>query len=487
MNQLQTPLFDTLERFYQQNTVSYHVPGHKSGQVFLEKGKDLYRSLLQIDVTELTGLDDLHAPVGPIREAEILLAELYGVKYSYFLVNGTTVGILAMILATCNERDRVLVQRNCHKSVLHALMLANVEPIFLAPTVLEDWSVAGGVDGKLVSEALEKYPDTKAIILTYPNYYGHAQDLSDIVALAHEKGIPVLVDEAHGAHFTLGHPFPESSITKGADIVVHSAHKTLPAMTMGSFLHINSSIVDVERVEFYLQMLQSSSPSYPIIASLDLARAYLASYSKQDLKFLIDEINRFKEALSAIPEIKVLNKVPKSVKQDPLKLNIQSTCGLSGYKLQSLLEKKGIFTELADTRNILFVLPLLKNSEKYPFGETADKIRTAVRGQSGPYVDFSNFQWMELEKISTLAFSYAKMKQATKEQVHFDEAIGKIAGEMIIPYPPGIPLIVAGEQISAKKMIILQQLLDQHARFHGGTGLAQRKVDIFNEDIFSDF
>ncbi|MFJ8263840.1 aminotransferase class I/II-fold pyridoxal phosphate-dependent enzyme [Rummeliibacillus sp. NPDC094406] len=481
MNQLHTPLFDVLENFYIQNKVSYHVPGHKNGQIFLEKAKSLYEPLLSVDATELTGLDDLHAPEGPIRDAESLLAELYGVMNSYFLVNGSTVGNLAMILATCGEGDTVLVQRNCHKSVLHGLMLANVKPVFLAPGFHKEWGVAGGVDSKIVLEALELYPDSKAIILTYPNYYGLAHDLTDIITFAHKKNIPVLVDEAHGAHFKLSSPFPKSSLDMGADVVIHSAHKTLPAMTMGSYLHINSLLVDVNRVEFYLQMLQSSSPSYPIMGSLDLARAYLSSYSQADQDSLIKEISQFKVGLSSISEIEVLEH-SEDVWIDPLKISIRSKCGLSGYELQALLEEKGIYSELADPQNVLFVLPLLKKGEFYPFDKTTTLIKSAVKDQKGKQNNESNYYWLETDKITTLSLSYSKMKQTKIMQVTFNEAIGKISGEMVIPYPPGIPLIMSGEKITSEKISILENLLSLHSRFHGGTALANRKLVVYEED-----
>jgi arginine/lysine/ornithine decarboxylase len=328
MDQKWTPLYDALMRHKEQKPVSFHVPGHKNGQIFNEKARLVFESILTIDMTEISGLDDLHSPDGPILEAEQLLAELYQVKSSYFLVNGSTVGNLAMILATCEKSDVVLVQRNCHKSVLHGLMLAEVEPVFIAPEIDEEWGLAGGVRLKDLQEALQAYPQTKAIILTHPTYHGQSNELTEIVSIAHKKNIPVLVDEAHGAHFILGSPFPESAIKAGADVVVHSAHKTLPAMTMGSYLHVNSELINENRVAFYLQMLQSSSPSYPIMASLDLARAYLASFSAENKEILLKKISSFRDELKQIKDIDVMEGTNDRL--DPLKITIRSKMGLSG-------------------------------------------------------------------------------------------------------------------------------------------------------------
>ena len=294
MNHTQYPLYEALLQHAQKKTISFHVPGHKDGQVFQTEVASIFQPLLSIDLTELTGLDDLHSPDGPILEAEKLLADLYQVKESYFLVNGSTAGNLAMIMAACDEDQIVLVQRNCHKSVLHAIQLAKAKPIFLEPEYKTDWKIAASVHYDTVKKALQLYPEAKALILTYPNYYGIAYDIKAMVGLAHQQDIPVLVDEAHGAHFIIGKPFPPSSAALGADIVVQSAHKTLPAMTMGSYLHFNSKLIDVNKVKDYLHIFQSSSPSYPIMASLDLARGYLAGYDSNDLTYLLTEVSEFK-------------------------------------------------------------------------------------------------------------------------------------------------------------------------------------------------
>ncbi|MGE7880008.1 aminotransferase class I/II-fold pyridoxal phosphate-dependent enzyme [Peribacillus muralis] len=478
MNQLQTPLFDAMSAFYKNKPISLHVPGHKNGRVFNEKGQKLYNTLLGIDATELNGLDDLHAPEGAILEAEQLLADLYGVKKSYFLVNGSTVGNMAMILATCNEGDKVLVQRNCHKSILHALMLANVQPIFLRPVFHEEWGVAGGVAPKLIGEALRAHPDAKAIVVTYPNYYGLGEDMSEVVKLAHQRGIPVLVDEAHGAHFQLGDPFPDTAIMAGADAVVHSAHKTLPAMTMGSYLHIHSAYIDADQVSFYLQMLQSSSPSYPIMGSLDLARAYLASFNLDDKNELKRKIKDFRGELAALRSIKLLE-APARTLFDPLKVVIQSKNGLSGFELQQLCEAKGIFTELADPNNLLLILPLLKMDTDFPFHEIIQNINNGTLGISGSGDGIQANGWVDGSSMTGLEMPYSLMKQRKPKPVGFREAIGKVSAEMVIPYPPGIPLIMSGEMIAAEHITGLEGLMRLGARFHGGSSLINGELFVF--------
>ncbi|WKB35921.1 aminotransferase class I/II-fold pyridoxal phosphate-dependent enzyme [Terrilactibacillus sp. S3-3] len=323
MDQTQTPLFDGLMAYRQNEKYSFHVPGHKDGLIFAEKGLELFNPLLSIDATEVADLDDLYHPLGVIAEAEALLTDYYGTLFSYFLVNGSTVGNLAMIMAACRPGDVVLVQRNSHKSVFNALKLARVNPVFLSPDIDEDSQIAVGIGNSVLMEAVRRYPQAKALVLTYPNYYGMAPDYRGVIQRAHACGLAVLVDEAHGAHFKIGAPVPESTLDMGADIVVHSAHKMLPAMTMGAYLHINSLRVSKERVQEALQILQSSSPSYVIMASLDLARYYLANLDKSRLDHMIEKRCGFVQTLEKLANVMVMNDDAGGFRLDPFKVTVQ--------------------------------------------------------------------------------------------------------------------------------------------------------------------
>jgi arginine/lysine/ornithine decarboxylase len=468
------PLYEALIQYKSTNPISFHVPGHKSGAIFNQQSHNTFQELLRIDATEISGLDDLHFPEGVIKEAQELLAALYQVKESFFLVNGSTVGNLAMILSVCEKDDVILVQRNCHKSVLNALKLAKARPVFLEPDYNPEWKTATGVSKEIVERAIFLYPDAKAIILTYPNYYGMVYDLKSIIDLAHFHNIPVLVDEAHGPHFVIGGPFPASAIQLGADMVVHSAHKTLPAMTMGSYLHINSDRVKSDIVKEYLQMLQSSSPSYVIMASLDMARNYLATYERNDIEYLQKEIVYFKKELSTIQCIKVLE-YPDS-KGDTLKVTIQSRSRLSGFELQKRFEKRGIYTELADPSNVLLILPLLKENQDYPLVEASRKIKELLAGV--PYRPCEEELLISTGKISELAIPYEKLSNIEREVISISEAAGQVCAETIIPYPPGIPLLLMGELITEEKVKHLTQLMNTGARFQGGSLLDRNQINI---------
>ncbi|CAM3783404.1 aminotransferase class I/II-fold pyridoxal phosphate-dependent enzyme [Aeromicrobium ponti] len=476
MNQERTPLFDQLKKHASQHPISFHVPGHKYGELLSYGEIEYFKDILKLDATELGGLDDLHSPEGVILEAQRLLANLYGVSTSYFLVNGSTAGNLAMIMAAAEENDTVLVQRNCHKSILNGISLAKANPVFLAPEYNQDWGVAGGVSLETVKEAIEQYPHAKALILTYPNYYGMVFDLEQIIKHAHQYGIPVLVDEAHGAHFIGGKCFPASAVQLQADIVIQSAHKTLPAMTMGAYLHFNSKLVNEEKLSSYLGILQSSSPSYPIMASLDMARAYLASFSDKDADKLCEKVESFRNALSTIKGIKVLpydNNIG-----DPLKVTIQSITSLSGFELQQILEQHGIYAEMADPYNVLLVFPLLKTYMDYP----VDRVVSCLEEGIKIYLhteDQKKKMIFSKKPVSELVLNQKKREGLIIKPVPLADAVGRVCAQEVTPYPPGSPLLFPGEPIHKEDIQNIRILKEAGARFQNEENIKQGTIKIY--------
>lgn len=439
MNQQQRPLVDALYQFKKQQPISFHVPGHKNG--LLSTLPDAYKEALMYDMTELTTLDDLHYPEACILQAQQLLQQTYEADASFFLVNGSTVGNLAMIYATCKRGDTVLVQRNAHKSIFHALELVEATPVLLAPNVHAPTKTAGYVELSTLNEALEQYKDAKAVIITSPTYYGViAPNLQQFIARAHEANIPVLVDEAHGAHFAAHENLPTSALQLGADVVVQSAHKTLNAMTMASFLHVRSDIVSKERLAKFLRMLQSSSPSYMLMASLDDARYHVANYNDADYDYMMSERQRFIDALSAINGVTVIKG------HDPLKLCVRVD-GYNGFQLKEAFEQEHVFVELADNEQVLLVLPLLKNEQLYVYKEAIVAIEQAVSALQQQTKAHKKFPPLNYTKAVT------KMELIHSDKIQlvsFIEAIGRKSAAQIVPYPPGIPLLVKGEIITAE-------------------------------------
>ncbi|MCD7036622.1 aminotransferase class I/II-fold pyridoxal phosphate-dependent enzyme [Metabacillus sp. GX 13764] len=475
---MNTPLFHALKKHALKHPVSFHVPGHKYGNTFNREGYSFYKELLKLDATEITGLDDLHDPGGPILEAMELAADFYGVRKTYFLVNGTTAGNLAMILAAVKENEVVLVQRNSHKSILHALELAGAWPVFLSPDYDDGLQAAASVTESVIAEALELYPEAKALVLTSPNYYGAAADLSGIVKMAHAKNIPVLVDEAHGAHFTLGAPFPTSALEAGADIAVHSAHKTLPAMTMGSYLHFNSRLVDEERMAYYLNVLQSSSPSYPIMASLDLARAYLQEIKEAGrLPGILAAVHQTREDLARLPGLSLMKPALPNLKADPLKAAVKSVRGLSGFRVQEIFEDSGFYGELAEQGHFLLVLPL---DEWNPFDERYGILWENLSQEKGSGKEADPLApSVSGDAISPLPVSYAGLKKRKVKVLPFHMAAGRLSAEAVVPYPPGIPLLARGEVVNPDHLRQAERLMEHGTQLQGGRHLAEKRLAVY--------
>ena len=328
------PLLEHLIQFSKQNPMSLHVPGHRNGDVYRQLTDLLqqtyYEELLEymaklaaIDVTELTHTDDLHDPETVIKEAQDATAKLYGADHSYFLVGGSTAGNLALILSICDTNDYIIVQRNVHKSIINGCKLAGANVIFLNPEYEPITNVAVVPSIETVRQALVEYPQAKAVFLTNPNYYGISVDLTEYVSLVHHHHIPLLVDEAHGAHYGIAPYAPPSALTAGVDAVVQSMHKTLPAFTMGAVLHVQGQYLQQQNIQQQLSMIQSSSPSYVIMASLDVARATLESYGDSwfiQTYNIVNQLTHWLNSEQLCLRVEQLNSKESIYKQDPYRM-----------------------------------------------------------------------------------------------------------------------------------------------------------------------
>lgn len=456
MDQHQVPIYQILKQLNETNPTSFHVPGHKNGDVFPAYARSHFDAILKMDMTEIPGLDDLHAPTESIAEAEKLAAAFFRTEHTFFLVGGSTAGNLAMILATCNAEDEVIVQRNSHKSIMNGLELSGASPVFIAP---EYDAIVGRYTNPSIDtlhKALQSHPNAKAVILTYPDYFGKTYDIKEMIELAHHHHIPVLVDEAHGVHFSLGGSFPASALALGADVVVQSAHKMAPAMTMASYLHMKSRFVSKERIAHFLQMIQSSSPSYPLMASLDIARSFLATMTKETMADILESVEQVREALEAPDNWDIL------LSDDPLKLTLHVKQGFSAKKIANLFEKEGVYPELVTDDQILFIHGLAPFQKR----NRLIKIVKSVCEQLKNNVNHATIEVTGLftHPIQELALSYQAMNRLQTIQVPFHEGAGYIAAEAIIPYPPGIPLILKGETITAAHIEAIEYMLKQGVR-----------------------
>lgn len=473
MNQQHAPVFEGLLHYRKQQAFSFHVPGHKDGLIFPRQATAFFKKLLELDATEVAGLDDLYHPSGILREGEALLSNYYRTAASYFLVNGSTVGNLIMVMAACDRGDRIFVQRDCHGSIIHALQIGGLRPVFLAPDIAN--GLSAGISSALLEKALRHYPDVRSLVLTYPSYYGVAPEIGPLIAEAHRAGLTVLVDEAHGAHFSLGAPVPPDALTLGADLVVQSAHKMLPAMTMGAYLHINSARVSRERVEAVRQIFQTSSPSYPIMASLDLARWYLANLNEADQAAIFAARDRFVGRLRELPAVRVVDPQPGRFRLDPFKIILESSCAASGFELQRRLIGRGIYPELADPDRVLLALGL---SAAIDYKRAFALIRDALIGLP-PLNRRRGSATFPFPPYTAALHPYAVFAKRGRQEVPIEAAEGKVAAEHVVPYPPGIPAILRGERVTGPQIAAVGQW--RHAGGLFGNARANRgRMMIYN-------
>ncbi|OCT13222.1 hypothetical protein A8709_00915 [Paenibacillus pectinilyticus] len=490
---MRAPLYEAMIAHKARHTVSLHVPGHKSGQGVLEEGKEYLESVMSIDYTEITGLDDLHHAEGVIWEAEQLAADCFGAEETYFLIGGSTVGNIAMIGAVCQKDEVILVQRNVHKSVINGLMLAGAQAVFIAPGVDPETGVATGLQIEDVKQALQQYPAAKALFLTNPNYYGVGVHLKPFADLMHDHGMLLLVDEAHGAHFGFHDLVPASALSQGADAVVQSTHKMLTAMTMGAMLHVQGPRINRKAIKQMLAMLQSSSPSYPIMASLDLARKRMHTEGQIWLDEGLRLVNEFKLGLEELP---VLDYYPRQSLQaslgdnysnaDPFKVAIYDpSYKISGTKLKERLEEQGCFVEMTDGYLVLLVFtPASSRADMHRVLQVLHNICLDITHQKQElHTPISNIIKLPtyVPISSPIGFDRSAVFQAATTTVNVKEAIGKRSGDMVIPYPPGIPYLYPGEVITDSVAQALVYLATQGIKFQGTHFGQTNKLTIYTD------
>lgn len=453
------PIKNVLENYIHENNIPFSMPGHKQGRGFCieEQKMNLKDLFLKADLTEVEGLDNLHKPEEAIKEAERLLSNLYKSKKSYFLVNGSTSGNLAMIFSSFDEGDKVLVERNCHRSIFNGIILRKLTPIYIKSLIDEELNVPLSLDKEDFYKLLKEHSDIKGIILTYPNYYGVGVDLKGIIQECKNRNIKVLVDAAHGAHFGIHEQLPENPVELGAHITVMSAHKTLPSLTQTAFLHINEEI-DVARVDFYVSAFLSTSPSYMFLLSMDYARAYLQNRGKEDYDKLIKLCSYFKGQVSSLELFRIwdkeqINKRHKALVIDPTRIVINLKYGLSGNKLLQYLRESKVQAEMSDGSNVVLIPSTFNDKNDF------DKLAYALKQCKEEYLK-QNSSKISLYHIPEQKLKPFEVMSLNKKMVGLEEALGKISGDNIIPYPPGIPLVMMGEVIDYKSLELIKGFIN---------------------------
>ncbi len=482
-NSGQTPLLNALVKRKRMKTIPFHMPGHKQGKGILRRFACLMRSNpFSLDLTEIPGLDDLHNPTGPIQKAQSRAAHLFGADRTFFLINGTTVGIHTAVTAVCKQGEEILLPRDIHRSAIGACILAGVRPRYLPvrldnfflvpyPPMLED-----------VALALQKYPLVKAVFQLHPSYYGLAGDLAGIAELAHGLNIPLVVDEAHGAHFQFSERLPLSALASGADLSIQSTHKTLGAFTQASMLHVKSKLINCSEVSRQLDILQTTSPSYLLMASLDAVTGHMESSGKALVERTVDIAIQVRNKINEIPGIKCLGEEvcrKNSVAAfDPTKLYISvQKLGLTGHQVAAkLLKEYRIQVELSNRFNILCMFSI-GNSFK-----DADKLVRALReiADQRPRIFSTELSDLITFPLPQLIQTPREAWLATKKTVMLEDAVGEIAAEIIAPFPPGVPVLCPGELITYEIIEVIRRLKAEMTSFHGPADPALNRLTIID-------
>ena len=486
---MEQPILSGLTAYNTEGCYPWHMPGHKRrlNTIF----PDIVENPFSIDVTEVGDLDEFHDPHGIISEAMNRAAEVYGSHKSYYLVNGSTCGIMAALSAVCRPGDKLIVARNCHKSVYNAIRLLQLRPIYIMPEWNEKLGMFGGVSPEQVRKMVKQYTDAKCVILVSPTYEGVVSDVEKIAKIVHKAGVPLIVDEAHGAHFefmsnvnetistTNYKNIPNPAIRLGADIVIESLHKTLPAMTQCAILHEKSNIVDTERLEEYLSIYQSTSPSYVFLATTEACIEKM-NYERDGLFIIYKELlSEYRKRFAQLSHIHLVEesdfKKQSACGYDDGKLVFSvKDCGyesdgeiiaMTGTKLGTILQEEyGQMMEMAAGNYVIAMTSVADSKEAF------ESLYLAMESIDAQLTDVEQSADTILYKtLPEHKMNIAEAREHKRVDIPFEDAIGKISGSYIYVYPPGIPIVTPGEVLSLDVMQEIKAAMDSDLNIKGIT------------------
>lgn len=455
-----------LQACARQPQAPFYAPGHKRGIGTPKILRDwLGSAMFAADLPELPELDNLFAPAGVIQSAQELAAAAFGADKTWFLVNGSSAGVMAAILATCNPGDLILLPRNVHQSAIAGLIFSGAVPVFLEPAYDPEWDLVLSITPAAVAAALTQYPAIRAVMMVYPTYQGICGEVAAIAAIAHQHSIPLLVDEAHGPHLGFHPDLPQAALAAGADLAVQSTHKVLSALSQAAMLHLKSDRIDPDRLSQALQLVQSTSPNYLLLASLDAARQQMATQGTLLLTQVLAMAEQARHQLRQISGLAVLESglagSPGFRALDQTRLTVDvSGLGISGFAADEILRQQGgVTAELPLARHLTFIISL---------GNTTADLAQLVQGfstlaQASPGKESSsgqNFSFPHLlQEISLPRLSPQAAFFARTEMVSAQQAPDRISAELICPYPPGIPVLLPGELITPEAIDYLDQVI----------------------------
>ncbi len=467
LDQKRTPLFDAIKKYVDDKVVQFHVPGHKQGSGIPELREYIGEKALQMDANGMRDLDYANNPTGVIYEAEKLFAYAFGAQNGYFLVNGTTAGVQAMIMSVCDPGDKIIIPRNAHKSTIGGIILSGAMPVYIQPETNDRLGIAMGITERSLKKAIKEHPHAKAVFVINPTYYGVASDLKAVVRIAHRHGMAVLVDEAHGAHMSFHDDFPLTAMEVGADMSAVSMHKTAGSLTQSAVLLLRNHMVHPDKVKQVLNLTYTTSASYLLMCSLDIARKQLATRGSDMLEKTLELARRLRSAINKIEGLYAFGKeligTPGCNDFDETKIGINvRELGYTGYQIETRLRKEyNIQIEFADLYNILAVISIGDSDENI------DKLIQALSDIA------SKTQVRELKSLPIIPHNPKMIVSprdafySAKKVILLEDAKGEIAGEMVMAYPPGIPVICMGERVTSEIIEYINILKSEKCELQG--------------------
>ena len=477
-------LYDRLLQYQSSEMYPFHMPGHK-------RRKDDFANPFLIDITEIEGFDNLHHAEGILKDAQDRAAALYHSEETYFLVNGSTCGILAAVSACMTRGGKILMARNCHKAAYHAAYLRGLDIEYLYPEKEDIFGINGGIHEDIVEKALEEFQDIQAVMITSPTYDGVVSNVEKIAQIVHRKGIPLIVDEAHGAHFGFHEYFPKSSVEMGADLVIHSLHKTLPSLTQTALLHVNGNRVDRECLRKFLDIYQTSSPSYVFMAGMDSCVCLLEKRGGELFESLRRNLEVFYKQTESLGCIYLANHglMGKSGIHDfdRSKLVISArNAGFTGNQLANLLRNRyHLELEMAGGSYGLALTSISDTEEGFlRLSEALKEIDACLENKIEKNTEKST---LAIEDIVIKNEVWCRIHEALEspgESVLLKKAEGKICREFVYLYPPGIPMLVPGEIISREVLGKIRRLVREGYSVQGMADYSAEHIQVMNTAIF---
>ena len=448
-DQNKAPIYEALQNFRQMRVVPFDVPGHKRGRGNPELTEFLGKQCVSIDVNSMKPLDNLCHPVSVIREAELLAADAFGAADAFLMVGGTTSSVQSMVLSTCKRGDKIILPRNVHRSVINALVLCGAVPVYVNPEVDNRLGISLGMQREQVAKAIAENPDAVAVLVNNPTYYGICSDLKAIVKMAHEAGMYCLADEAHGTHFYFGEGMPVSAMAAGADMAAVSMHKSGGSLTQSSLLLIGPNM-NAGYVRQIINLTQTTSGSYLLMSSLDISRRNLALRGKEVFAKVVDMANYAREEINAVGGYYAFGEELVNGDSifafDPTKLSVHTRdIGLAGIEVYDILrDEYDIQIEFGDIGNILAYLSIGDRSQELErlVSALAEIRRRYQRDSSG----LLNQEYINPKVVVSPQEAF----YANKKSVPLRESEGCVCSEFVMCYPPGIPILAPGEQITAE-------------------------------------